>query len=106
MSNEKKQYRIAVIPGDGIGKEVVPEGLRVLDAVASKFGIALKFDHFNDWCTEHCVRHGTMLPADWKDKVGGHEALFFGAVGTPDVVPDHTAVWESVITFRREFDQY
>jgi tartrate dehydrogenase/decarboxylase/D-malate dehydrogenase len=99
-------HRIAVIPGDGIGKEVMPEGLRVLETVASKFGIDMTFDRFDDWCTAHWLKHGTMLPTDWKDQVGGHEALFFGAVGTPDVVPDHIAVWESVITFRREFDQY
>ena len=99
-------HRIAVIPGDGIGKEVVPEGLRVLEAVASKFDIALKFDHFDGWCTEHWVKHGTMLPADWKEQIGGHEAIFFGAVGAPDIVPDHVSVWESLITFRREFDQY
>jgi tartrate dehydrogenase/decarboxylase/D-malate dehydrogenase len=99
-------HRIAVIPGDGIGKEVVPEGLRVLKAAASRFDIDLHFDHFDDWCTDHYVKHGTMLPKDWKRQVEGHEALFFGAVGAPDIVPDHTAVWESVITFRREFDQY
>jgi tartrate dehydrogenase/decarboxylase/D-malate dehydrogenase len=99
-------HRIAVIPGDGIGREVMPEGLRVLEAAASKFDIDLEFDRFDDWCTEHWLKHGTMLPADWKDQVGGHEALFFGAVGAPDIVPDHVALWESLIAFRREFDQY
>jgi len=99
-------HRIAVIPGDGIGKEVVPEGLRVLEAVSSKFGIELAFDRFDDWCTDHWVKHGTMLPADWKEQVGGHEAIFFGAVGAPDIVPDHVALWESLILFRRDFDQY
>ncbi|HEX7686185.1 MAG TPA: tartrate dehydrogenase [Burkholderiaceae bacterium] len=99
-------HRIAVIPGDGIGHEVVPEGLRVLQAAAARFDIALAFDHFDDWCTAHWLKHGTMLPADWKAQVGGHEALFFGAVGAPDVVPDHVALWESLILFRREFEQY
>src|SRR4051794_38370205 len=99
-------HRIAVIPGDGIGKEVVPEGLRVLEAVSSKFDIPLAFDRFDDWCTDHWLRHGTMLPADWKEKIGGHEAIFFGAVGAPDIVPDHVALWESLILFRRVFDQY
>ncbi|HEY9028757.1 MAG TPA: tartrate dehydrogenase [Burkholderiaceae bacterium] len=99
-------HRIAVIPGDGIGKEVVPEGLRVLEAAARRFGIALHFDRFDDWCTDHWVRHGTMLPHDWKAQIGGHEAIFFGAVGMPDVVPDHVSLWESLIAFRREFDQY
>ena len=100
-------HRIAVIPGDGIGKEVVPEGLRVLEAVASKFDIALKFDHFDGWCTEHWVKHGTMLPADWKEQIGGHEAIFFGAVGAPDIVPElRQRSGSRCITFRREFDQY
>ena len=99
-------HRIAVIPGDGIGPEVMPEGLRVLEAAARRFGIALAFDHFDDWCTPHWLKHGTMLPADWKAQVGGHEALYFGAVGMPDVVPDHVSLWESLIAFRREFEQY
>ena len=99
-------HRIAVIPGDGIGKEVVPEGLRVLEAVATKFGIELAFDRFDGWCTDHWRAHGTMLPRDWKAQIGGHEALFFGAVGAPDVLPDHVALWESLLAFRREFDQY
>ena len=99
-------HRIAVIPGDGIGQEVMPEGLRVLEAAADRFGIALAFDRFDDWCTAHWLKHGTMLPRDWKEQVGGHEALFFGAVGAPDVVPDHVALWDSLLAFRREFDQY
>ncbi len=98
-------HRIAVIPGDGIGPEIVPEGLRVLNAVGRRFGIGFIFDHF-DWCSRHYVRHGTMMPADWKAQIGGHEAIYFGAVGAPDIVADHTAVWESLIKIRREFDQY
>jgi tartrate dehydrogenase/decarboxylase/D-malate dehydrogenase len=101
-----KQHRIAVIPGDGIGPEVMPEGLRVVQAAAQKFGIELAFDHFDEWCTQHWLKHGTMMPADWKEQVGGHDALFFGAVGSPGTVPDHEAVWESIIKIRREFDQY
>ncbi|KAK45344.1 tartrate dehydrogenase [Caballeronia jiangsuensis] len=99
-------HRIAVIAGDGIGKEVMPEGVRVLRAAADRFEIPLAFDEFGDWCTEHYVRYGTMMPADWDRQIGGHDAIFFGAVGSPDVVPDHTAVWESLIKIRREFDQY
>ena len=98
-------HRIAIIPGDGIGTEIVPEGLRVLDAVGRKFGIHFTFDHF-DWCSRHYLKHGTMMPADWKEQIGGHDAIYFGAVGAPDIVPDHTAVWESLIKIRREFDQY
>jgi tartrate dehydrogenase/decarboxylase/D-malate dehydrogenase len=98
-------HRIAVIPGDGIGPEIVPEGLRVLDAVSRKFGIGFAYDHF-DWCSRHYVRHGTMMPLDWKEQIGGHDAIYFGAVGAPGIVADHTAVWESLIKIRREFDQY
>jgi tartrate dehydrogenase/decarboxylase/D-malate dehydrogenase len=98
-------HRIAVIPGDGIGIEIMPEGLRVLDEVGRKFGISLAFDHF-EWCSQHYVRHGTMMPQDWKEQIGGHDAIYFGAVGAPDLVPDHEAVWGSLIKIRREFDQY
>jgi len=98
--------RIAVIAGDGIGKEVVPEGLRVLDVAARKFGIDLAFDHFDFGCWEYCEKHGKYLPDDWKDKIGGHDAIFFGAVGWPEKVPDHVSLWGSLIQFRREFDQY
>ncbi|MFC7459512.1 tartrate dehydrogenase [Hydrogenophaga defluvii] len=99
-------HRIAVIPGDGIGPEVMPEGLRVLEAAGKKFGIAFQFDHFNDWCTPHYLKHGTMMPDHWQAQIGGHDAIFFGAVGTPDIVPDHEAVWGSIIKIRREFDQF
>ena len=92
-------HRIAVIPGDGIGPEIMPEGLRVLDAVGRKFGIGFTYDHF-DWCSRHYVRHGTMMPPDWKEQIGGHDAIYFGAVGAPDIVADHTAVWESLIKIR------
>jgi tartrate dehydrogenase/decarboxylase/D-malate dehydrogenase len=98
-------HRIAVIPGDGIGKEVVPEGLRVLDAASRRFAIELKYDHF-DWSCDYYQRHGTMMPEDWKEQVGGHDALFFGAVGWPATVPDHVSLWGMLIKFRRDFDQY
>jgi tartrate dehydrogenase/decarboxylase / D-malate dehydrogenase len=99
-------HRIAVIPGDGIGKEVVPEGLRVLERAASRFGIQLHFDHFDFACWDYYERHGKMMPDDWKEKVGGHDAIFFGAVGWPQKIPDHVSLWGSLIKFRREFDQY
>ena len=99
-------YRIAVIPGDGIGKEVVPEGLRVLEAAAAKYQIGLEFDHFDFASCDYYAEHGQMMPPDWKKKIGGHDALFFGAVGWPDTVPDHISLWGSLIQFRREFDQY
>lgn len=98
--------KIAVIPGDGIGKEVVPEGLRVLEAVASRHGIDMRFDEFDFASCDYYQKHGTMMPEDWKDRIGGHDALFFGAVGWPETVPDHVSLWGSLIQFRRQFDQY
>jgi tartrate dehydrogenase/decarboxylase / D-malate dehydrogenase len=98
--------RIAVIPGDGIGKEVMPEGMRVVDAAARKFGIDLSFDEFDFASWDYHEKHGKMMPDDWKDKVGGHDALFFGAVGWPEKIPDHVSLWGSLLLFRREFDQY
>jgi tartrate dehydrogenase/decarboxylase/D-malate dehydrogenase len=97
--------RIAVIPGDGIGKEVIPEGLRVLDDVARRFDIAFQWDHF-DWSCDYYMKHGAMMPDDWKERIGQHDAIFFGAVGWPDLVPDHISLWGSLVKFRREFDQY
>jgi len=99
-------HRIAVLPGDGIGKEVVPEGLRVLDAAARQFGIDLRFDHFDFASCDYYARHGQMMPADWKEKIGGHHAIFYGAVGWPATVPDHISLWGSLLLMRREFDQY
>jgi tartrate dehydrogenase/decarboxylase/D-malate dehydrogenase len=98
--------RIAVIPGDGIGKEVMPEGMRVVDAAARKFGIDLSFDEFDFASWDYYEKHGKMMPDDWKDQVGGHDALFFGAVGWPEKIPDHVSLWGSLLLFRREFDQY
>jgi tartrate dehydrogenase/decarboxylase/D-malate dehydrogenase len=100
------QHRIAVIPGDGIGKEVVPEGLRVLEAAATRFDIGLAFDHFDFSSWDYYERHGTMLPGDWKEQIGGHDAIFFGAVGWPAKMADHVSLWGSLLRFRREFDLY
>src|SRR5512138_2291982 len=104
--SSKKQYRIAVIPGDGIGKEVMPEGLRVIEAAAKKHGVSVKFDHFDFASYDYYEKHGEMMPADWKDKIGKHDAVYFGAVGWPAKVPDHVSLWGSLIKFRRDFDQY
>jgi tartrate dehydrogenase/decarboxylase / D-malate dehydrogenase len=98
--------RIAVIPGDGIGKEVVPEGLRVLDAAARKFGLDLKYEHHDFANCDYYAKHGAMMPADWKTKLEGVDAIFYGAVGWPATVPDHVSLWGSLLKFRREFDQY
>ena len=98
--------KIAVIAGDGIGREVIPEGLRVLDAVTRKFGIQLGFDHFDFASCDYFAKHGQMMPDNWKDQIGHHDAIYFGAVGWPDIVPDHISLWGSLLKFRREFDQY
>ena len=100
-----KNLRIAVIPGDGIGKEVMPEGLWCLETVAKKHGIRFQWDEF-DWSCDYYLKHGEMMPADWKERIGGHDAIYFGAVGWPDKVPDHISLWGSLLKFRREFDQY
>ena len=100
-----KTHRIAVIPGDGIGKEVVPEGLRVLEAAAARFGIGLEFAHF-DWNCDRYVKTGRMMPDDWFETLSPFEAIFYGAVGWPATVPDHVSLWGSLIQFRRRFDQY
>ena len=99
-------YRIAVIAGDGIGKEVMPEGLRVLDAAARRFGIELQVDTFDFANCDYFGKHGEMMPADWKQRIGGHDAIFFGAIGWPAQVPDHVSLWGSLLKFRRDFDQY
>ncbi|MGY1715014.1 tartrate dehydrogenase [Geodermatophilus sp. SYSU D01106] len=98
--------RIAVVPGDGIGTEVVPQGLAVLDAVAGTHGLDLAFDEYGFASAAHWQRHGTMLPPDWEQTLRPYDAIFFGAVGWPDVVPDHVSLWGSLLQFRRTFDQY
>ena len=98
--------RIAVLPGDGIGLEVMPEGLRVLEAAAARFRIPLAFTPFGWASCSHYLKTGAMMPADWKAQLAGIDALYFGAVGWPDSVPDHVSLWGSLLKFRREFDQY
>lgn len=100
------KHRIAVLPGDGIGKEVVPEGLRVLETVARRFDIGLDFVSFDFASCDYYAAHGTMMPNDWKAQLSGFEAIFYGAVGWPATVPDHISLWGSLLKFRREFDQY
>ena len=99
-----KTYRIAAIPGDGIGKEVVPEGIRVLDAVARKHAIDFRWEHF-DWSCERYAATGAMMPDDGLEQIALHDAIFFGAVGFPSV-PDHVSLWGLLIPFRRGFQQY
>jgi tartrate dehydrogenase/decarboxylase / D-malate dehydrogenase len=99
-------YRLAVIPGDGIGKEVMPEGIRVLEAAARKHRFSLDLDHFDFSSWDYYEKHGRMMPEDWKTRIGTHDAIFFGAVGMPDKIPDHVSLWGSLLLMRREFDQY
>ena len=99
-------FRIAAIPGDGIGKEVLPEGMRVLDAAAERFGFQLETRHIEWASCDYHAAHGSMMPADWKAQLMGMDAIFFGAVGWPATVPDHVSLWGSLLKFRREFDQY
>lgn len=98
--------KIAVIPGDGIGQEVMPEGLRVLRAAAQRFGLTLDTTPIEWASCDYHERTGAMMPPDWKAKLEGHDALYFGAVGWPAKVPDHVSLWGSLLKFRREFDQY
>jgi len=99
-----KKYSIAVIAGDGIGREVVPEGIRVLEAAAELFGFGLEWRHF-DWSCETYHATGAMMPADGIAQLSQHDAIFLGAVGYPGV-PDHISLWGLLIPIRREFDQY
>jgi tartrate dehydrogenase/decarboxylase / D-malate dehydrogenase len=98
------KYRIAVIPGDGIGKEVMPEGIRVLDTMAARFGIEFTWDHL-DWSCDRYHSAGSMMPKDGLDQIKGHDAIYLGAVGWP-TVPDHVSLWELLIPIRRNFQQY
>ena len=102
----KNRFNIAVIAGDGIGKEVMPEGIKVLKKVSEKFDINLNFEEFDFSSYDYYERHGQMMPNDWKEKISNHDAIFFGAVGWPDKIPDHVSLWGSLLKFRREFDQY
>ena len=98
------KLKIAVIPGDGIGKEVVPEGIRVLEAVGAKYDIQYQWDHF-DWSCETYKKTGRMMPEDGLEQIKKHDAIFLGAVGFPGV-PDHVSLWGLLIPIRREFQQY
>ncbi|MEM7123660.1 MAG: tartrate dehydrogenase [Pseudomonadota bacterium] len=97
-------HRIAVIAGDGIGKEVVPEGLRVLEAAGAKMGIEFAWTSF-DWSCETYAKTGRMMPEDGLDQLAAFDAIFLGAVGFPGV-PDHVSLWGLLIPIRRTMDQY
>jgi tartrate dehydrogenase/decarboxylase/D-malate dehydrogenase len=100
-----KTYKIAAIPGDGIGKEVIAAGIEVLNALAAREGrFDFRFDHF-DWGSDHYKRHGVMMPVDGRDRIRHHDAIYFGAVGAPDV-PDHVTLWGLRLAICQPFDQY
>ena len=99
-----QRYRIAVIPGDGIGKEVVPEGMRVLEAAGARFGFEFDWDEF-PWNCETFAETGRMMPEDGLDQIRGHDAIFLGAVGFPGI-PDHVSLWGLLIPIRRAMNQY
>jgi tartrate dehydrogenase/decarboxylase/D-malate dehydrogenase len=101
-----KKYKIAAIAGDGIGLEIVPPSLKILKEIAKKHKFEIQLDEFDFSSCDYFEKHGKMLPDNWKEQIGKHHAIFFGAVGMPDKVPDHISLWGSIITFRREFDQY
>src|SRR5450755_1061541 len=102
----ERAYRVAAIPGDGIGREVLPEGLRALHAAADRFGFAVDVRELNFASCDYYLAHGRMMPEDWRDQVGDCDAILFGAVGWPDKVPDHVSLWGSILEFRRAYDQY
>lgn len=99
-------FKIAVISGDGIGNEVMPEGLKVLKCASEKFGLALSFDTFDFANCEYYKKHQKMMPDDWFERLKDYDAIYFGAVGMPEIVPDHISLWGSLLRFRRDFDQY
>lgn len=98
--------KIAVIPGDGIGTEVMPYGVRCLEAIGKVFDIKFQFEEFDFASCDYYRKHGAMMPADWNERLSKFDALYFGAVGMPDVVSDEVSLWGSLLKFRREFDQY
>ncbi len=99
-----KRYRIHLVPGDGIGKEVIPEGVKVLDALAAQHGFGLEYQEFPYSC-EYRAKHGRMMPGDGIDRLSQCDAIYLGAVGYPGV-PDHVSLWELLIPIRRSFEQY
>jgi tartrate dehydrogenase/decarboxylase / D-malate dehydrogenase len=99
-----RQHKIALIPGDGIGQEVVPEGVRVLEAAGRRFQIGFSWDEM-PWSCAHYARHGRMMPEDGLARIRNHDAIYLGAVGFPGV-PDHVSLWGLLIPIRRRFQQY
>ncbi len=104
MAQSNRRYKIALVPGDGIGKEVVPEGMRVLEAAARRFGFALESTGY-DWSCDRFTKTGKMMPDDGIEQLSAFDSIYLGAVGYPGV-PDHVSLWGLLIPIRRQFDQY
>ena len=103
-ANSNRIFNVALIPGDGIGQEVVPEGVRVLEALAARHGFEVKFEAFPFGC-QYYLKHGVMMPADGLEQLGNFDAILLGAVGDRNV-PDHVSLWGLLIPIRRHFQQY
>jgi tartrate dehydrogenase/decarboxylase / D-malate dehydrogenase len=99
-----KTYKIAAIPGDGIGTEVISAGVEVLEASAKRDGYKVKVDHF-DWGGEYYKKHGLMMPANGRDLIKKHDAILFGSAGHPEI-PDHVTLWGLRLNICQPFDQY
>lgn len=99
-----KNYTIAVIPGDGIGKEVVPAAIDVLETVAEQYSFTYSFTEF-PWSCDYYLEHGAMMPADGLEQLKPFDAIFLGAVGDPKLVEDHISLWGLLLKIRREFQQ-
>ena len=97
-------HKIAVIAGDGIGNEVMPEGIRVMEAAGKKYGVEFVWNEL-PWGCDYYQKTGRMMPEDGLEILAGHEAIYLGAVGRLDV-PDHVSLWGLLIPIRRAFDQY
>jgi tartrate dehydrogenase/decarboxylase/D-malate dehydrogenase len=104
IARSMKRYRIAAIPGDGIGQEVIAAGIEVLTALAARAGFACLFDRF-DWGSDYYKAHGVMMPEDGRERIKHHDAIFFGAVGAPGI-PDHVTLWGLRLALCQPFDQY
>lgn len=99
-------YRIAVLPGDGIGKEVTPEGLKALDAVSQVSGaFRISVDAY-EWGSEYYLKHGRMMPPNALEILQAYDSLYFGAIGLPGAIPDHVTLWEFLLPIRKGFQQY
>ena len=97
-------HKIAVIPGDGIGREVIPAGIAALEKVAARYPFDFEWDTL-DWSCEYYTQKGRMMPADGIERIRDHDAIYLGAVGYPGV-PDHISLWGLLIPLRRQFQQY